>query len=150
MIFGLTSQVFEDGVFPKSFHMIPIFDLAVTNGIVDTVIYLNGVSNRTIKASTMQHQQKKNWKVHTRTTSSSKSLLADEKVEVFSTSFLREIAAGGRDTGIGATAGTALSSGYDSGEDERWRVITGKAKLGQTGTTKERIVLIEDLSQFGV
>lgn len=64
MIFGFTSQVLEDGVFPKSFHMIPIFDLAVANGIIDTVIYLNGVSNRTDKSQQQQQrqQQKKNLK----------------------------------------------------------------------------------------
>lgn len=37
MIFGLASQVFENRVLPEPLHVIPVFNLTVSNGIVDRV-----------------------------------------------------------------------------------------------------------------
>lgn len=37
MVFGLAPQVLENRVFPKPLHVIPVFNLSVSNGIVDRV-----------------------------------------------------------------------------------------------------------------
>lgn len=37
MVLGLDAQVFKDGVRPESFHVIPVLDLTVSNGVVDAI-----------------------------------------------------------------------------------------------------------------
>jgi len=37
MIFGLCAQILEDGLLPVPFHVIPVLDRAVTDGVVDSI-----------------------------------------------------------------------------------------------------------------
>lgn len=42
MIFGLNAQILENRVGPEAFHVIPILDLAVSNGVVNTISRATG------------------------------------------------------------------------------------------------------------
>lgn len=42
MIFGLDAQILENRVGPEAFHMIPVLDLAVSNGVVNAVSRATG------------------------------------------------------------------------------------------------------------
>lgn len=37
MIFGLSPQIFEDRLFPVSFHIVPIIDHTVSDGIMNAI-----------------------------------------------------------------------------------------------------------------
>ena len=68
MVFWLDTQVLEDTLLPKPFHVVPILNLAMLDGIVDTVGTTAGgcLSNR---------------------------FLANVEVEILRTALLRQIAA---------------------------------------------------------
>jgi hypothetical protein len=40
MVFRLNSEVFEYGIGPEAFHMIPILNLTMSYGIVDTIAWV--------------------------------------------------------------------------------------------------------------
>lgn len=37
MVFGLDTKILKDRIRPKSFHIIPVLDLAVSNGVVNAI-----------------------------------------------------------------------------------------------------------------
>ena len=66
VVFGLDSQILEYGVGPKSLHLIPILDLAMSDRVGDAVA---------------------------RIVASRKSLITNEEVQIFCTSFASQIRA---------------------------------------------------------
>lgn len=113
MIFGLDAQILENRVGPEALHMIPVFNLAVSNGVVNAV---------------------------SRSAGSGQGLVSNEEIQVLSSAFSRQMRAG---TTSGTTQesrlacdcrssrgrGAATSGRFrcnGSRKDEGWRVITGE------------------------
>lgn len=67
MVFGFDPEVLENRIGPKSFHMIPVLNLSVTDGIVETVTRARGSRYR---------------------------LVADEEIQVLGAALGREVAGG--------------------------------------------------------
>ena len=66
MVFGFSSEILENCLFPVSFHMIPIIDLPVTNWIVYAI----------------------SWSLRV-----GQCFISDKEVEIFGAAFAREVTA---------------------------------------------------------
>jgi hypothetical protein len=115
VVFGLDTEVLENRIRPESFHVVPILDLTVSNGVVDTI------------AGAI---------------SSGQSLIANEEIQVLSAALHRKVRAGAATTGQerrlvcdrrpggGATSATSTSLGCNGcWKDEGGRIVTGESYI---------------------
>lgn len=118
VVFRFSTEILEDALLPESFHVIPVFDQAMTDGLVDLVGFGVGIG-----------------------------FVADEKVEVFNAAFGSEGRGGGEsawfggDRGARACAGGRASggcAGRDGGRKDKGGVrVAGKSHLGISRTIVE-------------
>jgi hypothetical protein len=72
VVFGLSTQIFEDSLLPVTFHVIPVLNHTMSNRIVDTV-------SRCLRVG--------------------EGLISNEEVEIFNSTFRCKIAWFGRNSG---------------------------------------------------
>lgn len=54
MVLGLHAQIFEDRVRPESFHVVPVLDLSVPDGVVNTISWATARSQRFVTDKEIQ------------------------------------------------------------------------------------------------